>query len=95
MRDRGLSVDVIFMPTSPSLVGKLGPYGFSEEDSDRIRWEYRQGGNPSEDAVAVTVPSDYRGYLQLIFGRRAERGERYYSTAPSVVVRGEPAAQLR
>jgi hypothetical protein len=83
LRQRGLDVQIRFRPSSPSLVGRLvatfDTHGYLR--SNRVRWEYREGGGVETDFVAVRIPLDYRGQLGLDFGRRARPGEHYNSTA--------------
>jgi len=91
LRRRGLDVQLRFLPSSPSLVGKLvasfDTHGYLR--GNRVRWEYRKGDGVEDDVVAVRVPLDYRGQLGLDFGRRARPGERYASAATSAEEPGE------
>jgi hypothetical protein len=88
---RGLDVQLRFLPSSPSLVGKLvatsDTHGYLKRN--RVRWEYGRGDGVEADFVAVRIPLDYRGQLGLDFGRRAHPGERYASAASSAEEPGE------
>jgi hypothetical protein len=90
LRRHDLDVQIRFLPTSPSLVGRLvASYGDDQTNRARVRWEYGKGNSVDSDFLAVRIPLDYRGRLGLDFGRRARPGEQYTSAALSAELPGE------
>jgi hypothetical protein len=89
LRQRGLNVNIQFIPASPSLVDKEVASYETPGGDRRVRWTYRQAASVEYDLVTVRVPLDYRGELGIAIGRRARPGEHYQSAALSAQLPGE------
>jgi hypothetical protein len=89
LRQRGLNVNIQFIPASPSLVDKAVASYETPGGDRRVRWTYRPSSSVEQDLVTVRVPLDYHGELGLAIGRRARPGEQYESAALSAQLPGE------
>jgi hypothetical protein len=89
LRQRGLNVNIQFIPASPSLVDKEVASYETPGGDRRVRWTYHQASSVEQDLVTVRVPLDYRGELGIAIGRRVRPGEHYESAALSAQLPGE------
>lgn len=89
LREQGLDVSLTIVPASPSLVGARVATGESAADAGRVTYEYVEGSTAAADVVALNVPLDYRGQLEIGIGRRAHAGEPYATAAVSAAEPGE------
>ncbi len=96
-----LNVSLRLVPVSPSLVGTL-VYSGGSPLGDKLNavkvisavgrcWT---GGGGNVCPVGMRIPVNFRGSLDMVFGRAARPGERYDSTAPSTA-KGEALYGLR
>jgi hypothetical protein len=92
-----LNVSLRLVPVSPSLVGTLVYSGGNQLNAVKVISAVGRcwtGGGGNVCPVGMRIPVNFRGSLDMVFGRAARTGERYDSTAPSTA-KGEALHGLR
>ncbi len=81
LAEAGVTGKVTFVPSSPSLVGRLVALGESRAAAGQISMEYDDGDAVSNDIVSLSFPASLTDDIQVVIGRRAVDGELYTSSA--------------
>jgi hypothetical protein len=80
-----LDITLRLVPASPSIVGTVVYFGQSQGSSEIMpitaRGRCHTGGGGAACPVGLRIPVSFHGQAQLVFGRAAQPGEKYDSTA--------------